>query len=94
METAALQGDFAQTQKEKESGVWMKPRPPTAATQAFSVLVEGARLARGRKEEAAEQRALPWGERSPRSLPFLPLCPPAMRLGHNSDGAVCDRDDG
>lgn len=93
METAALQGDFAHTQKEKKVAFRGSPAP-TAAPQALSVFVERARRARGRKEKAEEQRVLLWGKQSARSLLFLPFCPLAIRLGHYGDDGVCDNDDG
>lgn len=66
---------------------------PTAATQPFSMLVTGASLDRGGEAREAEQRIWLWGEQSAQSLFFLPFCPPAPRLGHNSeDGGYDDND--
>lgn len=94
METAALQGDFAHTQKEKKVEYRWSPHPH-CSYPAF--LFAGWRgqftEGRDRKEKEAEQRIWLWGKQSAQSLLFLPFCPPAPRLGHNSDDGGYDDDD-
>lgn len=68
---------------------WDEAPTLTAAAQPFSLLAEGTKSERKRKRKKLGW----WQKQSAQRLPWLPFCPAAPRLGHNSDDDGSDSDD-